>query len=167
MTIAAGGGSASRSQLAVPIRISAKADYAIRACAELAASSAAKLVSGDQIARAQHIPVRFLLNILTELRRARIVRSHRGTDGGYQLARPAGGITIAEILHAVEGPVARIRDLSPQELRYAGAAEHLRDVWVAVQTTLEEVLQAVTLADLVDGTLPPAVATFSRDPPAQ
>jgi len=154
VTIADGNGPASPPRLAVPIRISARADYATRACAELAADPAAR-VSGDQIAAAQNIPLKFLLNILTELGRGNIVRSHRGNSGGYQLTRPASQITIAEILHAVEGPAARIRGFSPQELRYAGAAEHLREVWVAVQATLEDLLQAVTLADVVAGTLPP------------
>lgn len=154
MTIADGNGPASPLRLAVPIRISARADYATRACAELAADPAARM-SGDQIAAAQNIPLKFLLNILTELSRGNIVRSHRGNSGGYQLTRPASQITIAEILHAVEGPAARIRGFSPQELRYAGAAEHLREVWVAVQATLEDLLQAVTLADVVAGTLPP------------
>ena len=164
MTIAGGNGPPSPPRLAVPIRISARADYATRACAELAADPAGRM-SGDQIAAAQNIPLKFLLNILTELSRGNIVHSHRGTSGGYQLTRPASQITIAEILHAAEGPAARIRGFSPQELHYTGAAEHLREVWVAVQATLENLLQAVTLADLVAGTLPPTVATLTRTPP--
>jgi Rrf2 family protein len=135
----------------MPVRISAKTDYALRAMAELAAGGGGR-VKGEAIAQAQSIPLRFLLNIMTELRHARIVRSHRGIDGGFELARPAAEVTLAEIVQAVEGSLSTVMDLPPEELWYEGAAEPLRDVWLAVDSALRALLCSVTLADLVLGT---------------
>src|SRR5438445_2627521 len=137
----------------IPLRISAKADYAVRAATELAASGGEGLVKGERIAQAQGIPLKFLLNIMTDLRHARIVRSHRGQEGGFQLARPASEITLAEVIRAVEGSLSTVRDSPPQEVTYPGSAGALREVWVAVQATLEEVLGSVTVADLASGIL--------------
>ncbi|MGQ0825317.1 MAG: RrF2 family transcriptional regulator [Actinomycetota bacterium] len=140
------------------MRITAKADYAVRAAAELAAAEGAGApLKGEQIARAQQIPQNFLENILTELRRAGIVRTRRGADGGYQLARPAKDVTIADVLRAVEGPLAAVQGVAPQELHYSGAAEHLPEVWVALRASLRGVLEKVTLDDLASGRLPRAV----------
>lgn len=149
------------------MRITAKADYAVRAAAELAAAQpGGRPVKGELLAKAQGIPLNFLENILTELRRAGIVRSRRGADGGYQLALPAEDVTIADVLRAVEGPLAAVQGVQPQDLAYGGAAEHLPDVWVALRASLRGVLEEVTLADLATGRLPRAVTSRTEDPDA-
>lgn len=148
----------------LPIRVSAKADYAIRAASELAAAEGRGLVKGEQIAVAQGIPLKFLLNILTELRHARIVRSQRGSEGGYQLARPGAEITLADVIVAVEGVLSTVQDSRAEGLRYVGAAEPMGDVWRAVHATLESVLVSVTLADLAGGRLPASVAALAAEP---
>ena len=130
------------------MRISAKADYAVRAVIELAAVPAGTSLSARKIAAAQEIPQNFLENILAELRRAGIVHTHRGPGGGSSLARSAESVTVAEILLATDGPLAAVRDLSPEELVYEGAARSLPVVWCRVQACLHEVLGAVTVADL-------------------
>src|SRR5207244_10310302 len=140
------------------MRITAKADYAVRAAAELAAAQDdGVLVKGEQLARSQSIPQNFLENILTELRRAGIVRTRRGAEGGYQLARPAGEITVADVLRAVEGPLAAVQGVRPDELQYGGAAAELPQVWVALRASLRDVLEHVTLADIAGGRLPAVV----------
>jgi Rrf2 family protein len=145
------------------MRITAKADYAVRAAAELAAAEpGGALMKGEQLARSQSIPQNFLENILTELRRAGIVRTRRGADGGYQLARPAAEITVADVLRAVEGPLAAVQGNRPESLEYAGAAAHLPEVWVALRANLRSVLEHVTLADLASGKLPPVVKERTR-----
>ena len=145
------------------MRITAKADYAVRAAAELAAAEDdGALVKGEQLAKSQSIPQNFLENILTELRRAGIVRTRRGADGGYQLARPAAEITVAEVLRAVEGPLAAVQGNRPESLTYEGAASHLPDVWIAVRASLRSVLEHVTLADLASGKLPAVVKERTR-----
>jgi Rrf2 family protein len=136
------------------VRISAKSDYAVRAMAELAAAGAHGAVKAEQIAVAQDIPLNFLLGILRELRNSHLVRSQRGREGGYVLSRPASEITLADVIRAVDGPLANVRDLSLTELSYPGAAESLRDVWMAVRGSLREVLENVTVADLASGRLP-------------
>jgi Rrf2 family protein len=149
------------------MRITAKADYAVRAAVELAAAQPeARPVKGEYLARAQDIPQNFLENILTELRRAGIVRTRRGADGGYQLARPAREITVADVLRAVEGPLAAVQGVQPQDLHYGGAARHMPDLWVAVRASLRSVLEKVTLADLAAGKLPRSVASKTADPGA-
>jgi Rrf2 family protein len=136
------------------VRVSAKSDYAIRAMAELAVSSDQGAVKAEQIAVAQDIPLNFLLGILRELRNSHLVRSQRGRDGGYVLSRPATDITLADVIRAVDGPLANVRDLSLTELSYPGAAESLREVWMAVRGSLREVLENVSVADLAAGRLP-------------
>jgi Rrf2 family protein len=148
------------------MRISAKADYAVRAVAELATLEGQRPVKAEQIASAQDIPLRFLLNILSELKHARVVKSHRGADGGFQLARPADRITLAEIIRAVEGPLASVHESRPEEVEYRGAATSLRDVWIAVRANLRAVLEAVTIADLASGTLPSRITELASDPDA-
>lgn len=149
------------------MRISAKADYAVRATAELAAAEGRGPVKGDQIAQAQAIPLKFLLNILNELKRARIVRSQRGAEGGYLLARPARQITVADVIRAVEGPLASVHESRPEEIEYPGPAGALQEVWIAVRANLRAVLETVTLADLASGSLPDSVKALAADPDAR
>ena len=144
------------------MRISAKADYAVRAAAELAgASPGGRPVKGDQLAAAQAIPQKFLENILADLRNAGLVQTRRGADGGYALTRPASEISLAEVLRAVEGPLAAVQGTRPERLHYQGAAARLPEVWVALRANLRAVLERVTLADLAAGTLPESVATLT------
>jgi Rrf2 family protein len=147
------------------MRVSAKADYAVRAGAELAAAGDGP-VKGERIAQAQEIPLKFLENILVELRHAGIVRSQRGVEGGYWLARPAEEVSLAEVIRAVEGPIANVRGRGPQDVGYSGSAERLREVWIAVRANLRSVLEAVTVADLARGELPSSVEELVDDPDA-
>jgi Rrf2 family protein len=133
------------------MRISAKADYAVRAVIELAAAPDGASLSAREIAAAQDIPQNFLENILAELRRAGIVHTHRGPGGGSSLARPAEAITVGDILLAIDGPLAAVRDLPPEQLVYEGTARHLPAVWCRVQSTLHDVLDAISVAELADG----------------
>ena len=149
-----------------PVRISAKADYAIRAVVELAAVADANPAKGEQLAVAQRIPLRFLLNILQDLKRAGIVESQRGSDGGYRLARPADTIPLADIIRAVEGPLAQVGDARPEDLEYPGPAKALGEVWIAVRANLRAVLEEVTVADVSKGSLPRTVRDLVRDPEA-
>ena len=148
------------------MRTTAKADYAVRAAVELAAVGAGDPVKAEQIAEAQSIPLNFLENILAELRRAGIVESRRGAAGGYLLARPAEEITLADVIRAVEGPLANVRGISPDLLEYEGSAERLRDVWVALRASVRAVLEQVTLADVAKGELPPHIAELTQSPDA-
>jgi Rrf2 family protein len=148
------------------VRVSAKADYALRACIQLAAAEGEGHVKGERIAQAQDVPLRFLENILGDLRQAGLVRSQRGADGGYWLARPADEITLADVIRAVEGPLANVRGVRPDSVTYPGAAEPLRDVWIAVRASLRSVLEAVTVADVAGGDLPPVVRELVADPEA-
>jgi Rrf2 family protein len=145
------------------VRISAKSDYAVRAMAELAAAhGSGEAVKAEQIADAQEIPLNFLLGILRELRNAHLVRSVRGREGGYLLSRPPAEIALADVIRAVDGPLANVRDLSLSQLSYPGAAESLRDVWMAVRGSLREVLENVTIADLAAGRLPKNVRLLAE-----
>ena len=148
------------------MRVSAKADYAVRAAIELAAEASRRQpVKGTVVSKAQKIPLRFLENILNELRHAGVVQSQRGSEGGYWLARSADDITVAEIIRAVEGPLASVRGERPEDLEYRGDAEPLRDVWVALRANIRQVLESVTLADIVAGELPPRVADLVEGHP--
>jgi Rrf2 family protein len=149
---------AERSGRLVPLRVSARTDYALRAVAELAATDGRALVKAEAISQAQGIPLRFLLNILNELRHARIVRSHRGADGGYQLARPPADVTVAEIVVAMEGSVTSVQGAYPDELVYPGPARALGDLWRAVDAALTRLLVGVTVADVAEGALSIVVA---------
>jgi Rrf2 family protein len=148
-----------------PVRVSAKADYAIRAAVELAAAGEGP-VKGERIAQAQEIPSNFLENILSDLRNAGIVASRRGADGGYWLARPAAEVSLADVIRAVDGPLANVRGVRSEQIVYQGSAEKLRDVWVAVRASLRQVLENVTLADLTRGELPDSVRELAADPDA-
>jgi Rrf2 family protein len=143
------------------VRTTAKADYAVRAAVELAA--AGELVTAEHIAQAQGIPVNFLENILRDLRRGGIVDSRRGQQGGYTLARPAAEISVADVIRAVEGPLANVRGHPPEDLEYEGSAAKLRDVWVALRASVRSVLERVTLADLARGELPREIALLTSD----
>ena len=147
------------------MRVSAKADYALRAAAELASADPGP-VKGERVAQAQGIPLKFLENILLELRHHGLVQSQRGADGGYWLARPAEDISLAEVIRAVEGPLANVRGNRPESLAYEGTAEPLRDVWIAVRASLRSVLEQVTLADLAAGELPARVRELTESPEA-
>jgi Rrf2 family protein len=143
------------------VRITAKADYAVRAAIELAA--AGDMLTAEQIAHATGIPHNFLENILRDLRRAGLVESRRGQAGGYLLGRPADEISLADVIRAVEGPLANVRGHSPDTLAYDGSAARLRDVWVALRAGVRSVLERVTLADVANGDLPPHVEELTRD----
>lgn len=142
------------------MRISAKVDYAVRAAVELAAAGD-EPIKGDAIAEAQAIPLKFLENILGELKHSGIVASRRGAQGGYWLARPADDVALAEIVRAVEGPLATVRGQGPESLDFVGAAAPLRTVWIAVRANLRAVMDRVTLADIVSGELPATVRELS------
>jgi Rrf2 family protein len=147
------------------LRVSAKADYAVRAAVELAVAGEGP-IKGERIAQAQDIPLKFLENILLELRHAGLVRSQRGAEGGYWLARPPGEISLADVIRAVEGPLANVRGVRPEELEYQGAANPLRDVFIALRANVRAVLEEVTLADVAAGELPDRVRELVRDPDA-
>jgi Rrf2 family protein len=148
------------------MRISAKADYAVRAVAELAAADGEKPVKAERVATAQGIPLNFLENILGELRHAGVVRSHRGADGGFRLAKPAAEITVADVIRAVEGPLASVRGGPPEDAHYDGAAATLPTVWIAVRANLRRVMERVTIADIAGGDLPSAIEELVKDPGA-
>jgi Rrf2 family protein len=148
------------------MRISAKAEYAVRAAVELAAADGDKPVKAERLATAQDIPLNFLENILGELRHAGVVRSQRGAEGGFRLARPANEVTIADVIRAVDGPLASIRGGPPEEVSYSGAAESLPNVWIAVRASLRGVLERVTLADVAADKLPAHVIKLAQDPEA-
>ena len=148
------------------VRVSAKVDYGLRAAIELAALEAEWPVKGERLASAQEIPLRFMENILGELRQAGIVASKRGAEGGYMLARPPGEIALADVIRAVDGPLANIGGLRPDQLAYDGAASGMREVWVAVRAALRSVLEEVTLAEVAGKELPPAVTAAIADPDA-
>ena len=147
------------------MRVSAKADYALRAVIELAAVGDGP-VKGERIAQAQEMPLKFLENILGDLRHAGIVRSQRGVEGGYWLARTPEEITVADVVRAVEGPIANVRGVGPEQVAYAGSAERLREVWIAVRANLRAVLEHVTIADVARGELPPSVEELAANPDA-
>lgn len=146
------------------MRVSAKTDYAVRASVELAASADGP-VKGEQLSEAQDIPLQFLEHILLDLKRAGIVRARRGARGGYWLARPADQVNLAEVIRAVEGPIAHVQSAPPESISYRGSAEGLQRVWIAVRASLREVLENVTLAEVASGELPEEVTRLagSRD----
>ena len=144
------------------MRISAKSDYAVRAMAQLAADGGTDApVKAEQVSQQQDIPLNFLLGILRELKQAHLLRSQRGPEGGYLLRRPAGEISIADVIRAVDGPLAQIRDVSMNELTYDGPAEVLPEVWMAVRQSLRSVLENVSIADLEASRLPKNVRSLA------
>jgi Rrf2 family protein len=147
------------------MRVSAKADYALRGVLEIAAAGNPP-IKRDQIARAQRIPVKFLETILGELKHAGIVASQRGAEGGYSLARDPAEITVADVIRVIDGPLAHIRDTRPESLDYQGVAAPLKDVFVALRARMRDVLESVTLADLVAGELPEQIRSAISSPEA-
>ena len=147
------------------MRVSARADYAIRALLELTAAGETPR-RADGIARAQSIPPKFLENLLVDLRRAKLVVSQRGPAGGYRLARAPSSITLADVIRAIDGPLAGVRDLAPEDVSYEGPASSLRDVWIALRASMRAVLESTTLADVAGGKLPADVRRLLRDPEA-
>jgi Rrf2 family protein len=143
------------------MRMSAKAEYAVRAMVQLATVEADVVVKTDDLAKAQGIPAQFLVDILTALRTDRLVRSHRGRDGGYELARPAGEISIADVLRCIDGPLASVRDIGLGDLPYSGPTASLTDVWRALRASMRSVLEETTVADVATGSLPPHVAELA------
>jgi Rrf2 family protein len=147
------------------VQISAKTDYAVRALLFLASRSP-DLVKVDVLTEQQGLPRKFVEAILSELRRAGLVRSQRGADGGYALARPATEITIGAVIRVVDGPLAEVRGLRPHETVYTGVAQHLPDVWVAMRASLRTVLDETTLQAVLTGNLPAHVQKMAQDPDA-
>jgi Rrf2 family protein len=146
------------------VQIPAKADYGIRALLTLANSPSS--VTAEHLAHEQDLPPRFLGAILSDLRRAGLVVSQRGSEGGFRLARPASEISIADALRAISGPMAGVRGLRPEQLSYDGAATNLRDVWVAVRASLRNLLEHVTIEQVAAGQLPASVTSLTKDPDA-
>ncbi len=147
------------------MRLSARADYALRASIELASVRDGH-VTAEQLARAQRIPSKFLETILTQLRRAGLVRSQRGPDGGFWLARPGSEIALADIIRAIDGPLLGVRGERPENIEYPGAAEPLQQVWIALRANERAILEEVTLDHVVSGQLPDRVQQLVGDPRA-
>ncbi|MEA2432036.1 MAG: hypothetical protein QOI19_2509 [Thermoleophilaceae bacterium] len=148
------------------MRISAKADYAVRAALTLAAADDDRPVKGERISDAQGIPLKFLENILIDLRQAGLVASQRGPEGGYRLDGSPSEITVADVIRAVDGPLASVRGGRPEEASYEGPAAELQTVWIALRSGIRGVLEHVTLADVVSGSIPQHVAELAREPDA-
>ncbi|RJO78027.1 Rrf2 family transcriptional regulator [Nocardia panacis] len=154
------------------MHITAKVDYAVRTLVEIAGAppsrggATAPTVKADAIACAQAIPPKVLETVLAELRRAELVVSRRGPDGGYWLARPAERISIADVIRAVEGPLASVRGQRPEDVNYPGSAAPLRAVWIALRVNIRAVLENVTIADIAGGGLPEFIAELTADPGA-
>jgi Rrf2 family protein len=149
------------------MRMSAKAEYAVRAMIQLATIDPGVLATTDDLAKAQGIPPQFLVDILSDLRTDRLVRSHRGRDGGYELGRPATDISIADVLRCIDGPLASVRDIGLGDLPYCGPTAALTDVWRALRASMRSVLEQTSLADVAAGALPTHVAEFADDYRAQ
>lgn len=148
------------------MRITARVDYAVRAMTVLATAADERPLKAELVAEQQDIPLQFLLKILAELRLARLVTSRRGQQGGFALARPAADITVADVIRAVEGPLADVHGTPPEQLAYGEPAAALRDVWIATRVALRDVLEEVTIADIASGELPDAVERELRRPGA-
>jgi Rrf2 family protein len=148
------------------MRVTARADYAVRAAIELVGASAASPRKADSVAVAQGIPLSFLENILNQLKSAGVVRSQRGPEGGWWLLREPDTLTLADVIRGVEGPLASVRGERPENLAYEGSAESLQEVWIALRANIRAVLEQVTLADVASGRLPKQVAALARGPTA-
>ena len=144
------------------VHIPAKVDYGFRALLSLTAAGGPQ--TAESLASDQGLPPRFLGAILADLRRAGLVASQRGADGGYRLARVPEAITVAEVIRALDGPLAEVRGFRPEATSYAGAASQLQEIWVAVRASLRSVLENVTLADVAGGKLPKSVTRWTSDP---
>jgi Rrf2 family protein len=140
------------------VRISAKADYAVRVAAELAAATPKEPVKGEHLASAQGIPLKFLENILGSLRTAGIVASKRGAEGGYLLAQAPNAVTVADVIRAVDGPLGSVAGHAPEDMVYQGSTMRLKDTWVAVRASVRGVLEGITLDDIASDHLPPSIS---------
>jgi Rrf2 family protein len=147
------------------MRLSARVDYALRAAAELAVGGE-RPVTAVQLAEAQRIPPKFLENILSQLRRSGLVRSQRGPEGGYWLARPPDEISLADIIRAIDGPLVGVRGERPEDLGYEGPAKALQAVWIALRASERAILEQVNLAEVASGELPATVHALTEDPAA-
>src|ERR1700760_4177194 len=154
-----------RGGIMLPMRLSARADYALRAAIELASATDSH-VTADKIARAQQIPGKFLETILTQLRRAGLIRSQRGPEGGFWLAPRAPEISLAEIIRAIDGPLLGVRGERPENIESPGAAEPLQQVWIALRGHERAILEEVTLGHIVAGELPLSIRSLTDDPKA-
>ena len=143
------------------MRVTARVDYAVRAGRELALDHPATL-SAEAIAGRQQLPLPFTKQILARMRRAGIVVAQRGGEGGYRLGPPPGDVSVADIVRAVEGPLADVRGEPPEDLAYPGDGEVLRTLWIATRASLRSVLEEVTLADLAAGRLPAGVGALTE-----
>ncbi len=130
---------------------------------QLASLPPGVLIKTDDLARAQGIPAQFLVDILSALRADRLVRSHRGRDGGYELGPPADQVSIADVLRCIDGPLASVRDIALGELPYSGPTTALTDVWRALRASMRSVLEETTLADVASGALPEHVSRMAGD----
>jgi Rrf2 family protein len=149
------------------MRLSARVDYALRAVCELAsAEGPGRPVTSERLATAQHIPPKFLESILLQLRRSGIVNAQRGPDGGYWLARRADEISLADVIRAIDGPLANVRGQRPEDLGYHGAAQALQQVWIALRASEREILELVTIANVASGEMPDRVRDLIADPRA-
>ncbi|WP_431955103.1 RrF2 family transcriptional regulator [Nocardia lijiangensis] len=148
------------------MHITAKVDYAVRTLLEIAMATPTAKIKADSIATAQRIPPKVLETVLGELRRAELVVSRRGPDGGYSLARPASEISIADVIRAIEGPLASVRGQRPEDVKYPGAAEPLQRVWIALRVNIRAVLENVTIGDIDADRLPEFVEALTGDPGA-
>ena len=148
------------------MQISAKADYAMRALLVLAAAPEGASVKGQTIAETQDMPAKFVENTLGDLKRSGLVQSQRGSSGGYRLGRPAHLITVADVVRAVDGPLAEVRGRRPETVSYEGAAENLQQVWIAARASLLAVLEHVTLAQIVNNELPATITELVDTPDA-
>lgn len=148
------------------MRLNARVDYALRAVVELAAAEAGVPLTAERIATAQEIPPKFLESILLQLRRGGIVHAQRGPEGGYWLARPATEITLAQVIRAVDGPLAHVRGQRPEDLGYHGPARALQEVWIALRASERQILEQVTAADVASGRLPARIRELAADPAA-
>lgn len=147
----------------VRVHITARADYAVRAVCELAGRLPGS-ATRQELAEAQHIPGKFLESILGDLRRAGLLESQRGSAGGYRLVRDPADVPLADIIRAIEGPLAAVRGMPPEDTSYPGAAQHLTEVWVAVRASMREVLESTTVADVLTGRLPRHVQDLTGRP---
>jgi Rrf2 family protein len=148
------------------VRVSAAVDYAVRAAVVLAAAPAGAWVKGDVVAAGQGMSFRYSEQLLASLRKAGLVESQRGSDGGYRLSRPAAQIVVADVIRAIDGPLGEVRGLAPEDVEYPSPAEHVREVWVATRSALRAVLEHVTLADVASGSLPEVLTSLLADPAA-
>ncbi|MFD5624453.1 RrF2 family transcriptional regulator [Streptomyces yangpuensis] len=148
------------------MRISARADYAVRAALQLAASQDDGPMKAEAIADAQDIPHKFLEGILNDMRRGGLVLSQRGGNGGYRLAKPAASISIADVIRVVDGPLVSVRGVRPPDLSYTGPAESLLPLWIALRSNVREILDGVTLADVAASDLPTDVSALADVPDA-